>query len=199
MKLRYRCAVVSYCPDMRSATARSLPVAILLVGRASGGTGVAVAAARHLRGLDPLSAAFMKNLVEMIKGHVNDAISRGEPGGLDMDTVLHSFEESLRNSLHVSEISEEESRTVELSQPSSSPELEQIVRAVMREAVDAAIAALMEASKEPDRAARQPTPNTRETSEQAARMALEFPDTTSWPLPWLTANDSQRLSRPSAP
>ncbi len=113
MKLRYKHAVVSFCPDLTDPNGFSVPVGVLFVGR-SDGLGVAAAtsvraqALGSTRLLDPISSRIIDNLLSVLKEHVDDAIASSR-GDVDLDDVLASLQRSLRNSLFVSSISAEAS------------------------------------------------------------------------------------------
>lgn len=177
MRLRYRYSVVSFCPDLTKGEATSIPLAVLLVGK-SDTAGVAVIAASQTppTGLDPISRAVIKDLVEVIKEHVDtsfdpDAIE----GDVDPADVIHSFEQSLRNSIHVSFVSDERSLDAEDT-------AEDIVPHAIKEAMQALKGAVR----------RQPT-----RSEGTPIYLLQDDglfNTRSWPLPWLYAPESSRPS-----
>lgn len=107
MKLRYKYAVVRFCYDLTDPKGPSIPVGALLVGL-SDHMGVAAATSFSdvmAKGLDPISSAIMKDLLEVMKDHVDQAF--GASDDVDVDDVLGTLQRSLRNSLFVSDVSSE--------------------------------------------------------------------------------------------
>ncbi len=107
MKLSYQLATISYCPDLTDPSAVSVPIAVLAVGKTSNDEGfwsagiVGVDAKRM--GLDPLSSAMLADVPHMIRRHVDGAM-RALTADATPDAVLREFHESLKTSIHVSEI-----------------------------------------------------------------------------------------------
>lgn len=116
MKLRTQHAIVGFCPDLTSASAKSRPVAILTVAEIEGGRGDAVLAAAvgcSVPELDPISQRFLSDVPRVLKDHMI-ALGDLEPDD-SLESVLHDLHHSLRNSLHVSSILPASER--EIAQP----------------------------------------------------------------------------------
>ncbi len=107
MKLSYQLATISYCPDLTDPNAVSVPIAVLAVGKSSDDEGfwtagiVGIDAKRM--GIDPLSSAMLADVPHMIRRHVDGAMRRLHLDATP-DAVLREFHESLKTSIHVSEI-----------------------------------------------------------------------------------------------
>lgn len=107
MKLSFQLATISYCPDLTDPNAVSVPIAVLAVGKTSNDEGfwsagiVGVDAKRM--GIDPLSSAMLADVPHMIRRHVDGAMRRLTPDATP-DAVLREFHESLKTSIHVSDI-----------------------------------------------------------------------------------------------
>lgn len=174
MNLRYRYAVVSFCPDLTKADQDSVPLAVLLVGQGDP-AGVAVIVARQTPppDVDPISQAVIKDLVEVIKDHV-DEFHRDSPKDavIDPGDVVHSFEQSLRNSIHVSSISDEHTTDV-------AEDAEDMVLTAMRTAMKAFKDAVGKQKERSESSAKSGMPYMLWPDDQF------FPNTRTWPLPWL--------------
>ncbi|MGE3671113.1 MAG: hypothetical protein AB7K71_15700, partial [Polyangiaceae bacterium] len=96
---------------------------------------VVVARTEPPKDVDPISAAMIQDLSDVIKRHVDQ--TRVEDG-IDPTSVIHSFEQSLRNSIHVSLVSDEAS--VELPATATARE---VVTKAMDQAWEAAQAAFV--------------------------------------------------------
>lgn len=136
MKLRYKHAVVSFCPDLTDPDGYSIPVGVLLIGRSDE---LGVAAATALRShalaktglLDPISAAIQDDLLGVLQEHVNEAIE-AEHGRVDPGRVLATLQGALRNSLFVSRISEEQTEALPASDEAQSFAIGAVVRVLTR-------------------------------------------------------------------
>jgi hypothetical protein len=105
MRLRYRLATISYCPDLTDPSALSVPIAVLAVGKEDGRwSAAAVAVDAKQLGLDPLSTAMLADVPHMIRRHVDLSMAKL---GADAtpDEVVNIVRESLKTSIHVSELS----------------------------------------------------------------------------------------------
>ena len=107
MRLSYETAILSYCPDLTSADAQSVPIAALVVGK-SGNRWFAVTTcidAKQL-GIDPLAAAILSDVPHTVRKHVDATMTEliGTKG-LTPHKVLQRFYESFRTSIHASSIS----------------------------------------------------------------------------------------------
>lgn len=117
MKLDYRLATISYCPDLTDPNAVSIPIAVLAVGKDDGHWSAAAVGLDAKRlGLDPLSSAMLADVPHMIRRHVDAAMKRLDTQATTA-AVLRAFHESLKTSIHVSEISDP--RVVEVAEPRS--------------------------------------------------------------------------------
>jgi hypothetical protein len=104
MKLDYRLATISYCPDLTDPSAVSIPIAVLAVGKDDGHWSAAAVGLDAKRlGLDPLSSAMLADVPHMIRRHVDAAMKRLDTSA-STAAVLGAFRESLKTSIHVSEI-----------------------------------------------------------------------------------------------
>ena len=122
MKLHYRKALVSFCQDLTNPESSSVPVGILLVAEGENGSLVATAAGiwAGILKLDPISREIITDLPQLIKRHLSEV--RGSLGpNANIDSVLFGLHDTLRNSLHVSGISETEA--LEVESPSDSARL----------------------------------------------------------------------------
>lgn len=102
MELKYRYAVVSFCADLTDSTARSMPVAILMIAESNDEV-IAVATGAYREHDDPLASAFLKDVPNLLRVHVEDALS--EHPDADAEAILCALQHSLRNSVHVSLVS----------------------------------------------------------------------------------------------
>lgn len=104
MKLAFQQATISFCVDLASPSAESIPVANLLVGESEGRlvAGVAVLVPDNL---DPLAKAVLGDTHQLVRQYVDEAFERRPPAA-PLGEVLARVDRSLRNSMHVSSISE---------------------------------------------------------------------------------------------
>lgn len=115
MKLDYRLATISYCPDLTDPNAVSIPIAVLAVGKDDGSWSAAAVGLDAKRlGLDPLSSAMLADVPHMIRRHLDAAMKQLDTNATTA-AVLRAFHESLKTSIHVSEISDP--REVEVLDP----------------------------------------------------------------------------------
>ncbi len=107
MKLRHRHAVISFCPDLTSADAESVPVAVLLVGEDEDQryplTAIAYPSDIPTTITDPVAAEIIASFPRQLQAYLDEAVT--ESASLDIDATLETLFQSLRNSLHVSAIS----------------------------------------------------------------------------------------------
>ncbi len=117
MRLTFETATLSYCPDLTSSEASSVPIAVLVVGK-SGRAWFAAAAgidAKQL-GIDPLSEAILSDLPHTIRKHMDAAMAEtAEVKGRTPRKVLQTFLERFRTSVHVSSL--DRSPPVEVTSP----------------------------------------------------------------------------------
>jgi hypothetical protein len=104
MKLGYQQATISFCMDLTSPTAPSLPVANLLVGDAEGRLVASVAVIVPDQ-LDPISKAVLNDTHQLIRKYVDEAFQKRKPQA-PLGDVLKRVYHSLRNTMHVSTIAE---------------------------------------------------------------------------------------------
>jgi hypothetical protein len=104
MKLGYQRATINFCMDLTSPNAPSLPVANLLVGEADGRQVAAVAVLVPDQ-LDPISKAVLNDTHQLIRKYVDEAFEKHDPRA-PLGDVLQRVYHSLRNTMHVSAISE---------------------------------------------------------------------------------------------
>lgn len=115
MKLGYQRALVSYCPDLTSPGAKSVPIAIMLVGEVAGErlAGIAYFLPNSLRmELDPISREILEDVPTILRRHVDEAASAAADRRAPLDTILRKLHHDLRNSLHVSEIGRVQEREI---------------------------------------------------------------------------------------
>lgn len=125
-KLKYGYAVVSFCPDLTSATALSIPLAGLLIGEVGDEQLAAVAhldLPPELFKDDPFAAAVLNDLPKLLRDHVDEAFAQHRDGPLDSGILLRELQQSLRNTLHVSEISPVTERELEADAMMEVPKL----------------------------------------------------------------------------
>jgi hypothetical protein len=114
MKLRYRTAVIGFCPDLTDPAASSIPVACLLVGEAEGerlGAAVVVLPTEKQVALDDLSRMMLGDVPALLRRHLEE-VMQTLPADAPLETILYSLHNGLRNSLQVLEIGEETSLEV---------------------------------------------------------------------------------------
>jgi hypothetical protein len=114
VKLTYSRAIVSFCPDLTSRDAGAVPVGVFLVGDTNG-EGLASLLVPRLRGLrvDEITREVLMSVPDLLRLHVEEVLS--ENVNLPAAEILRRLHEKLRNTLFVSDISEE--RMVELDEP----------------------------------------------------------------------------------
>ena len=106
MKLRYRAAVIGFCPDLTDPAASSIPVACLLVGEAEGerlGAAVVVLPTEKQVALDDLSRMMLGDVPALLRRHLEE-VMQTLPADAPLETILYSLHNGLRNSLQVLEI-----------------------------------------------------------------------------------------------
>jgi len=180
MKLRYRTAIIGFCPDLTDPNASSIPVASLLVGEGEGegerlGAAVVVLPPDKHLPLDELSRAMLADVPALLRRHVDEAMNT-LPADAPLENILHSLHDGLRNSLQVLAISEE--TTLEVNATTSprgiyEPVLERGL-AVLREALEA-IGVELIPWPEPESASHR-------RSVPATRTVRRLPETSVWPL-----------------
>jgi hypothetical protein len=109
MKLRYRTAIIGFCPDLTNPNAASVPVASLLVGEAERerlGAAVVVLPSDKRLALDELSRMMLGDVPALLRRHL-DEVMQALPFDAPLEKILYSLHNGLRNSLQVLEISEE--------------------------------------------------------------------------------------------
>lgn len=110
MTLAYRLATISYCPDLTDPHALSIPIAVLAVGKDQGKwSAAAVGLEASKLGLDPLASAMLADVPHMIRRHVDAVMRRLEDRAATPGAVLRELHDSLKTSIHVSNIGEERS------------------------------------------------------------------------------------------
>ena len=114
MKLDYSVGIVSFCPDLTARMAQSLPVGVLLVGnlvndeQSEGGlAAVYVPQLEVVPKLDPMTREVLMSVAELLQSHVSEVVS-ADPAVPPVE-IVRSLHDKLRNSLFVSEISDERS------------------------------------------------------------------------------------------
>jgi hypothetical protein len=115
MKLRYRTAIIGFCPDLTDPDASSIPVASLLVGDATNdrlGAAVVVIPPDGELKLDELSRAMLADVPALLRRHVADVMA-SLPADAPSENILYSLHDGLRNSLQVLEIGEENTLDLE--------------------------------------------------------------------------------------
>jgi hypothetical protein len=111
VKLAYELATVSYCPDLTDSNAAAVPIAVLIIGRlqeherARGWVACAASIDAKRLGVDPLAGAMLADVPHLIRRHV-DRTMAGLRCATDVRRVLVAFHESLKTSIHVSEIAD---------------------------------------------------------------------------------------------
>ena len=117
MKLRYRTAIIGFCPDLTDPDASSIPVASLLVGDAANdrlGAAVVVIPPDGELKLDELSRAMLADVPALLRRHVDDVMA-ALPADAPSESILYSLHDGLRNSLQVLEIGDEKTLDLEES------------------------------------------------------------------------------------
>jgi hypothetical protein len=116
MKLNYRVVTLSFCPDLVDPNAMSVPFAALVVGKQDTGEWTAFAMGVDVRklGIDPLLAAMLSDVPNLIRSHFDSAMKRAaQKADLTPEAVLHEFHDVLRTNIHVSSLSEEQTLKAE--------------------------------------------------------------------------------------
>lgn len=116
MKVTYTNAVIGFCWDLTDAEAKSLPVAVLVVGTAENMAFAAVSsiAPSSPEDVDPISFDVLSDVPGLLKDHVAAAL-RTLDAGVPVEKLLTTLHARLRNSLHVASIGEPESAEVDVS------------------------------------------------------------------------------------
>lgn len=114
VKVAYRQAIVSFCPDLTSPTSKAVPVGVLLVAETEDGYFAALAGWRAgVVEADPLTQEFLNDLPEMLRRHVERAFaSAGEDPTLDQ--ILNRLHDSLRTSLSVTHMTPKKTEEIPL-------------------------------------------------------------------------------------
>lgn len=104
MKLGYQQATISFCVDLTAPGSDNIPVANLLVGEFDGRqvAGVSVLVPDHF---DPLTKAVLNDTLHLLRQYVDEAFQQRSPAAPLRDVLTRVYH-SLRNSMHVSTISE---------------------------------------------------------------------------------------------
>jgi hypothetical protein len=100
MKLKGEYAVISFCHDLTDPDAVSVPVALLLIAQKADRS-LAAAVGREVADVDPITAEFLRDIPRLLKDQVQ-SIQQART----VPDILRSLHNALRNSLHVSKISE---------------------------------------------------------------------------------------------
>lgn len=110
MKLNYRVVTLSFCPDMVDPNAVSIPIAVLVVGRSDTGAWTALAMGVDVKklGIDPLLAAMLSDVPNLVRSHFDSAMKRVKSADVTPEAVLREFHEVLRTNIHVSSLSDEQ-------------------------------------------------------------------------------------------
>jgi hypothetical protein len=137
MKVTHQGATISFCADLTSPTATSIPVAALVVGTTDHMSFAAVAAMVPVApgGLDPISFDVLSDVPALIKDHV-DAVLEMLPKEAPIESILTTLHRRLRNSLHVAAISNDQTVEVPVDGASESQSAEKIAEQMMRLAVE---------------------------------------------------------------
>jgi hypothetical protein len=104
MKIHCHDAVVSFCPDLTSPSARSVPVAVLTLAEVDG-TLLAAAFGRDVLDVDPLTAEMLADVPELLKHQLSEIAAR-RGGTPNPKALLRAMQDALRNSLHIPTITE---------------------------------------------------------------------------------------------
>jgi len=105
MKVQYQTATISFSPELTRPDARSVPVAVLLVGAAEEVRFAAVVALVPVSGtgMDPISYEVLGDVPGLLRDHV-DRVMGSLPADAGIETILTTLHRRLRNSLFVSAI-----------------------------------------------------------------------------------------------
>lgn len=130
MTLDARYAVVSYCPDLTSTEAESIPVAVLLLAYTGSPERFSVGCivGTPVKTDDPVARAFIADVPNFIRRHLV-TVEDHHPT-MPVEELLYALHDSLRNSIHVSKISQPETVT------SSAAKLPEIIAALLERAAD---------------------------------------------------------------
>lgn len=185
MNVTLQTAAISYCPDLTDPNGQSIPIAVLAIGNYGNGW-VATAAgvdAKRL-GLDPMSSAMLSDVPHLIRRHV-DAAVRDAGFEAGPEAIFAALADTLRTSIHVSDVSGIESREIETEK--------QAAQCVVDHAVASLVAAI---------------DAWRSTQSSAPRLAMKAvwhplaepedlvqptPDIASWAIHRLRAEESTRV------
>ncbi|MCB9583746.1 MAG: hypothetical protein H6718_00010 [Polyangiaceae bacterium] len=101
---RYRQAVISYCPNLRDPFAPSIPLCVLTVAEEGRRVhAVAVGSSVAAAPVDPLTKEILGDVPDFVSRHLISSADQQH----GMNESLRALVESLRNSVHVSEVTEE--------------------------------------------------------------------------------------------
>ncbi len=112
MILSYQSAVVGLCDDLTNPNASTTPLAVIVIGQC-GGSHIGAVAYRETAGLDwdPMTRDVLGDVPDLLQRHLDTAFKTNPRASLG--AILRELYHSLRNSLHVVRIDEEQSVEVE--------------------------------------------------------------------------------------
>lgn len=174
MNLKYRTALIGFCPDLTDPNASSIPVASLLVGDAGGerlGASVVVIPSDKQLHLDELSRTMLADVPALLRRHVGEVMA-ALPLGAPSENILYSLHDGLRNSLQVLEIGEE--TTLDLTETRFPQGIYDLGIDVLRRALEAMGVQLIPWPE--------PEPGARPQPVSEAMTVRAIPQTSVWPL-----------------
>jgi hypothetical protein len=88
----------------------SIPIAVLVVGKSETGAWTALAMGVDIKklGIDPLLAAMLTDVPNLVRSHFDSAMKRVKSADATPEAVLREFHEVLRTNIHVSSLSDEQ-------------------------------------------------------------------------------------------
>jgi hypothetical protein len=104
VKLTYQIATIRFCSNLTDPAGTSVPIAGVLVGQDAGGDRIAAVASLPLDQFDAITRAVLRETPQLVKKYVDEAFA--DPTR-SLKDVLEAVYDSLRNSLHVSDIGRE--------------------------------------------------------------------------------------------
>ena len=137
MKLRYKQAIIGFCPDLTDSEAESMSMAVLVVGDVDGDRYAAAAGISLPPGIpmDAITREILSDVPHLLRRHVDQTLASQPEASLDQ--VLRGLHHSLRNSLVVQRIDPERRLALPTGEES----------AVYRRLLQASLAALAPAGK----------------------------------------------------
>ena len=127
MRLRYHHATISFCPNLRNPEgADPIPLGVLFLGEADGFSVAMLKMKRELEvpgDMPEVVTEIVRDMPRLLEAQIMEAL---KAGGCNIDTIMSTFEDSLRNSFYVSHVKMNQVLDVEV--PTVQPAVEWMYR-----------------------------------------------------------------------